>query len=962
MAKHIFNIYRCMKEKGLHGVLVLAMTLTGVFPYGVSGIGNSAWAYEPPLPEEGGEPINYVEMVLERNPGLSPRNMTLLAREVSALYGKQERILSEGFKSDLNSYMAPHMYAQTSANLRTSVGEEKYNELMKIQGKIFYKLSKKYLSETPMGPSVGIATGIIDFVVDTYDEIEKLGEIEKPISSLEERVSALERAAPKIFNGPNFTFEKMELCNANTQYTLFRECIVDNGLTVYDESEVDEIASNSNGEEAIRKVAKLVEQEHKENGTLLTNVVVNKELAKEGIDGFEEAISRTVQFEQARADLAGTTEKLVKNNLEFEKSLKEFLTTVEELAGPDERVRVHRAIVKATTENQSLDKIADDLSKEIGGFSSKRLQKAFENFGLDLTLKTSEWQANVADFASDANAVINYGRQISGALQAMRDAGVRIGQNTIDDINKVLNYAEAGVAVAAAIGNPWLAPVAITKVFGLFGKRKPKTDRALIFHREIMGRFDDVLKNQKIIIENQFLMFEALENVIEITQHIQELQLSTLKILDNLTTVTVANHVALSIAATKDLSRCETFQAGLQNYTSDESLTPFEQLNEHFKDYFIDYRMCVRGLIDFIEYDVEELKFNEWYFLLKLATIHENGKPVIDTATLNNLEDQYSFLENYTSNGDIVKVLLLNPTDSYVGVVNKSLESKSQEFLDLFEENGLQSVFQANFHKYVAPGLVKRVAKSQFNLHHYWELVRDPDNQTELNSFDEITNRKKEALRPLTLLEKTLSILDVTVAQQALLSGDSVLEQLVVNFSSNYTESAYDSDDVLLNLAIENELDQERDTHRSVSGNILLLNNVVRAYLYEKMRKKGLNDYSYAYAYLDDEPYTISAILDHSFEVRKWEDGGETGWEVHYKYDDGDPTTLGIDTYIKMPTPEEVIERKLLISPDQAELVAIRDQIREMVVEYQALQDLGQSEERKSLLFSAFLAAGSGEK
>ena len=368
----------------------------------------------------------------------------------------------------------------------------------------------------------------------------------------------------------------------------------------------------------------------------------------------------------------------------------------------------------------------------------------------------------------------------------------------------------------------------------------------------------------------------------------------------------------------------------------------------------IDYRVCIRDLLKFISYNEIDYKFNRWYFLSNLADIKQDGTAIIDTSVVEAISALYSFNMNYTESEDLLAVqgLMMTPSDNMNSVEEKAQVFGNENVRPHLEEAALDPAFRENFPSYIAPGLAKRVTRNFFDLYHYWELLDDPDNQSTINTFDQITNRLEPSRRALKLLNQSRRIVDVAIAQQTLLSGDTLLLKLEPHFKASYTVPSLTESGVLGRISENMALDPVYDTNFIASKHPVILSNIVRARIYNRL--KNYSHTTYAYAYLNADSSMLQQLIDSGFEYRIVEEGNSRYWEVKFSFTNSsspsDPNNY--EAWVRLPTPTEFLERKLLVTPDLEELVAIQNGFREEVLDYQAYMDAETEVERKSFLFS----------
>ena len=88
------------------------------------------------------------------------------------------------------------------------------------------------------------------------------------------------------------------------------------------------------------------------------------------------------------------------------------------------------------------------------------------------------------------------------------------------------------------------------------------------------------------------------------------------------------------------------------------------------------------------------------------------------------------------------------------------------------------------------------------------------------------------------------------------------------------------------------------------------------------------------------------ASLLSSYNVREWSDGDENGWEVRYTYTNENNPLKSVDTYIRIPTPEQFLNKELLLAPKLNEMIALRERLEIEIAENLAYREMSQEDRR----------------
>ena len=918
-------------------------------------------AYEAPVPGEGEPAIDYIALVMDANPGLSPRNQKILIQEIVDLYGKYSNdSLTEAEKQRLkelllacnakicidiiNFIFADEIRTLKEADATRLSSQDRfrsaYRDIQKLKKEDEWPRERMNLALGVFGllPGVGTTGGALALVtgfatnsfLDTKHAVfdQLLDDISRDIDE-----EAFDQTNTAMM-GEGYSPEGLRLCQAEDYACVSQK-------THLTEAELNEIDTYSGDSSRIEKGISKANQEYLRSGDPIKADPKTKQeiqdMAKASRE-FEEGIEKVANSQVNAANQLAKSAKAISKLKKCTDDVKKDQSNVD---GNQGCINLLKDAV-----NLPIDEIQKRAS--VGYYKNKKGQEVANEF-LSEVSRTSDnlikeyglWADNVTalpDLAANLNTV-----------------GIKIPDKQLKALNDISDHVQ-GVQQTLqnfAMGN-YIGGIA--SALSIFGKKKKRKNAQAIMHQQIMKRLSAVIDNQKIIMENQATIIEAIldttEQIIEVARRHQY---ETLQVLDDLKTVVVANNVALEAEATEGLSRCEAFVSSQHFYTQNSSNTTLENLDEHYNDYFIDYRSCIRDLIKFISYNDINHKFNDWYFIWKLAELDDTGSGVIDTSTREALANSYAFHNSYVDNPIEGSALFSVPTENYREVHKRITRLKTGVDLEIAAEQAIRKHYERNFPRYMAPGLVRRVVEMNLNLYHYWELVEDPDNQSRLNSMEQILNRKRAHRRALDMLKRSHDILEVAIAQQAMISGDIMLERLGFMYEPTFTESEYQATDILEIASIEMAANEKRDAHRVLAGNTVARTNALRVFILEQLKRKKWPKYRYYMAYSETEfDKDLKKILGDNYEFRRWKRGDEEGWEVRYVYTNSANPEYSRDTYVKLPTPEEITHEKLMVTPDLRELVGLQLLLQKEIAEYEADMSFTDPEDRKSLWLTNF--------
>ena len=596
----------------------------------------------------------------------------------------------------------------------------------------------------------------------------------------------------------------------------------------------------------------------------------------------------------------------------------------------------------------------------------------------------------ILEDARVCNELINGGQQ---ALVAMQRLGV--DPKVVAGMSDALKYGSGAFnAVSSALtGNYFGAAMAVLGMFG-GGGGDPETAH----FQAIMAKLDEIVQTQRQIIETQKLILQELQKIENL---IVQNQIELRSDFDSVYALQILTLEAVRSGEKSNLNFCDNFHDGAIRQRT------YDSMQKYFAPRSDTYRSCA----SYLERSIGTLSGDRSRFavffglpLLELANQPKDPHSVQTKTPVRDLiAPFFAYLDNYADEEDrdkkTVKGSFFYPTvdypslkqkEAYLSAANaKPVDSKSnqpsrdrdgrqvsQSFrtlrpLTMLDDSGHAQWYYDlfNLDDFLSPEDVAEYAKTEVKINDYRDLVAPGSNK--LFDRSELIGGQYAftGLDPgRQALQVAFSWLSEAIAQQSLISGDSLLQ-----FLNRDGFRDYDAPDISLDALKVRPAEGEKASDKRAAlaryllgHNYILLENALRYRMYELMAggngKDAVSFASYLWAWKNPDPVYMNHLFGDSMgfspKVQKPKDSPATvdGWSYSYKFWDYPPAGKKERTVtIPLPTPEEVQNREFLINPSLRRLLATRDEINTLLAQYQLSAEANQSPEKLRALKSVLL-------
>ncbi len=479
---------------------------------------------------------------------------------------------------------------------------------------------------------------------------------------------------------------------------------------------------------------------------------------------------------------------------------------------------------------------------------------------------------------------------------------------------------------------------AVTALAGLLGGGP---DAATVRHGQVMGRLSQLLRgqqailtNQRHILDNQRRILESLcviyEEVIRLGQTIQRVHASLMESLAKVRTEVLINRSILRDLVSEGLERAEYFRETrheIDHSFRGGAFRSYEGLAQHFYEYSDTFHHGIRSI-------ELALSRDEVAALFRLTTFAGDriGTPSLDALAF--IRAIYlpclSFWREAVTAASIQPEVALKATllpSRWITRGTRALPggttADSQEKLGrLGNEEPIESArfLLANLENLLSVTTLTWACNLVAELNVYFQLLMRP-NDASIMEAEEVALSPRLSRRGRGLVRNCLPLLDLAIAQQALLSGDCLLEHL----------------GKLLERHEPSALELLRE-------NALLRRNWAVHCVREALARRRASAYHLEIALRTrTESRLLESFLDQPWEVRRVDPGPQAGddsprpheaWVVVVGWEDVDPVM------VPMPSPKDIIEGLHEHTPEMGLLLATKARVVDALADYDLVESL----------------------
>ncbi|MEN0049214.1 MAG: hypothetical protein AAF806_19295 [Bacteroidota bacterium] len=537
-------------------------------------------------------------------------------------------------------------------------------------------------------------------------------------------------------------------------------------------------------------------------------------------------------------------------------------------------------------------KAKEDLSKEISGYvnSAQSIMTIANNIGDKLGIDP--------EFLETANELVNAGSTIANAY---------------------LNYTSGNVLDAAA------------QISSLFGSKK---DAAAERHKQVMRRLqiidtklNHVLENQQSILENQQTMInlqlDTLKTIGKLAEDLDEKHAREIQKLDNIHKDLIYNREILMGQAFKDIKNLNRFV----RYFSSYKLINGKLVNH--KDRKVHWRSYSRAFFDAFDELLNEIDPENLGTYLKLQSYVTEGEYKKLNLALNSFNQFIKFIEKYHSNKRnqiILSSLLATSSLSSFQTKRNLLKDSPQEMYNWKSIRKLVSVYH-----------LEAICRMLIRSHEFFILQK---NRFELYEIAELYQEEYYNISGLNILKDIEKIINISIIQENILSGDIMLELVYQTLYESFGEDPTTSD--------------KYDAVIEVLKNELFRKNFIKYLLRTELQKTGNNSFQYNMALniTDIENPLLRNMFSHSklstgLTYITKNEKFEQGWYIALPLDKtGDPMHLKLMNY------KEYDNGKLSYRYEMEKLHILKNEIIDVLLDYESIELIEEDKELINHLMS----------
>lgn len=543
---------------------------------------------------------------------------------------------------------------------------------------------------------------------------------------------------------------------------------------------------------------------------------------------------------------------------------------------------------------------------------------------LEILVERRKLTEKVGSYLTGASTIINIAQKVGlGDEQFVKDAA------------NIVSFGESAFNAFASIstGNYFGAAQSIVSALGIGGS---KPDVGAERHKQVMRKLEDIQngiialakgqeviqkqlevvqnslrelhKGQEAIINNQKIILESINEVGKLVEKSHNILMDKL---EEIHYDVRLNKELILEGLEEEIKVCAAFLESKTDkiYKINNS---YQDIINHFNDWQSEFNNCRDGIIKkFARAD----EFNK-IFMLKFRPDEENKANVANY--IKTVYEPAQSLLNYNSlldktYSEVVSSLFL-PTNTMLGLNNK-LNQKLEFSQDPFPKNvNLTNIIKEP----VASVIVNNYIENFIEIQKYYEFMKT---EKELLSEEELfSNNRALNRKGLYYLEKfILPLVEVAIAQQALLSGDVLLPIMEKAFAEKLDKNNEEP----FNACIA-----------ALKNNKLLARNFMVFYIKNQIQKNPFyNEFSYHFALNAKNNEFLKRIIRVPLEFNFAEDEKKND-KGHIVIPKGWSLKIDNDAFIPLPSALDIAEAKFIYSDEMNKLITLKSKIMDEIVSY----------------------------
>jgi hypothetical protein len=537
---------------------------------------------------------------------------------------------------------------------------------------------------------------------------------------------------------------------------------------------------------------------------------------------------------------------------------------------------------------------------------------------IEILQKRQELTASVAKFGQGAASLANIARNLKVDPNVVK---------TLDDAAKVANVAQTVMVGIASGGLGYLSAAEAVTGFAFGGG----DDGGAARHAEIMAALGEIKQGiaeiQQMLVQigaqldqiqkNQQTMMEALYQVSQQIDknHREEMEEITKLRTDMITTATMLNETLF-----KDILSCDVLNSRLKNRKfSWTTPIPFEALQS---EYAQRGDKCLEGLKDNLSnpfdlgtYHLKRFKGYPGSTVEEYVdkTYPESLKVALRVADAASIRDIVESLQRPVETLSALEIKL------------KALRQNQDEAKTRLSDRPEQQITMLLENPVSAQTLIKHTGYL-VAMHPFFELqsVLRSGNQ------DDLISLKGQSDEGYQLLRTVKDYYDLAISQQVMMSGDLLLPIYVKIWLDGLSAKG----DAETDDAFAKRKSLEADLETALGSNDILAANFVLKLISDQIDKNG-NIISYAFAYQvpTDPTYMQKILPTDQFTIQPPQAGKPVEWTVK----------IG-EKLVKLPSPTDVTQGKLMQSPELYQLLTARSEVQEQMDTYPEFSNLSKGD------------------
>lgn len=608
------------------------------------------------------------------------------------------------------------------------------------------------------------------------------------------------------------------------------------------------------------------------------------------------------------------------------------------------------------TTKEQLSALNRGMFPELKGKEREALEKRIE-----LVKKRENFEKATTDFFNGANTLIGIasGLGLNKKFVAKATRAVEVGSKVASAVGSIMKGGLGGFLNAGGA------------IFSLFGGRPSAAERR---HKQIMGKLDNIIESQNKLREgiNTIIELQAhvlkgqqriMEGIIQLSQQLEsEFERVRKDIRDLRTDVLDGTELLLALMGLGSSTNCDVFVKNMgENDTASASENESElqiqerlltrnpstvfQSYEGFRAYFQQNENHIMGCFKGLTVTFESNK--GLFALLKLKNswneklIEQKGiavkRDIIEKVerVKRFIEQVYSPLYEFAfsnvKGADGKAAGLELPVKRLYWSVQLPSETveHSGSKQALIENKPLPTnlEFWENLSEPLSASAVTRTVGYLLNLNVYLPWIDSFEGGGFRTLEDVAQNGNNNAMvKSRTLLDGARQVIDLALAQEALLAGDGLLDALYVAWQLNRTAG----------VALPSEMD------KVLGSNNLLAQNFTLYAVGRYLKENGFDLIAYSLAYGEDGTREAIPYFGQIF---------KDAWRDAVRFEEipeSDPTKMGWFLVVgknrfPLPTPTDLHENKMTYRTDFYRLLDLRDRVLTALVDAKVNRELNES-------------------